>query len=136
MKAYQAIVTAILLPVAVMQSAERQELHGHVPRGVANSRVLGRVSRSERLSLAIGLPLRNQEALELLLQQLYDPASPNYHQYQKPEQFAAQFGPTEPDYQALIQFANRTAWWSLERIRTAPYWTCPVPSGISNGSSI
>ncbi len=106
MKAYHAIVTAILLPVAVMQAAERQVLHGHVPRGVANSRVLGRVSRSERLSLAIGLPLRNQEELELLLQQLYDPTSPNYHQYLKPEQFAAKFGPTEPYYQALIQFAE------------------------------
>jgi subtilase family serine protease len=106
MRAYHAIVTAILLPIAVMQAAERQVLHGHVPQAVANARVLGRVSRSERLNLAIGLPLRNQEGLELLLQQLYDPASPNYHQYQKPEEFAAQFGPTEHDYQALIRFAE------------------------------
>ena len=106
MKAYRAIVTAILLPIAVMQAAERQVLHGHVPLAVANARVLGRVSPSEHLNLAIGLPLRNQEGLDLLLQQLYDPASPNYHQYQKPEEFAAQFGPTEHDYQALIRFAE------------------------------
>jgi hypothetical protein len=106
MKAYHAIVTAILLPIAVMQAAERQVLHGHVPQAVANARVLGRVSQSERLNLAIGLPLRNQEGLELLLQQLYDPASPNYHQYQKPEEFAVRFGPTEHDYQALIRFAE------------------------------
>jgi hypothetical protein len=106
MKAYYAIVAAVLLPITVMQAAERQVLHGHVPQAVANARVLGRVPGSERLNLAIGLPLRNQEGLELLLQQLYDPASPNYHQYQKPEQFAAQFGPTEHDYQTLIQFAE------------------------------
>jgi hypothetical protein len=106
MKAYYAIVTAILLPIAVMQAAERQVLHGHVPQAVASARVLGQVSRSERLNLAIGLPLRNQDGLELLLQQLYDPASPNYHQYQTSERFTAQFGPTERDYQALIQFAE------------------------------
>ncbi len=81
MKSYYAIFTAILLLITVMQAAERQVLHGHVPRAVANARVLGRVPRSQRLNLAIGLPLRNPESLELLLQQLYDPASPNYHRY-------------------------------------------------------
>jgi subtilase family serine protease len=38
--------------------------------------------------------------------QLSDPASPNFGHYLSPEQFAAEFGPTEQDYQALIQFAH------------------------------
>jgi subtilase family serine protease len=58
------------------------------------------------LRLAIGLPLRNGQALTNLLQQLYDPASPLYHQYLKPEQFTASFGPEEKDYQALRRFAE------------------------------
>jgi subtilase family serine protease len=61
---------------------------------------------TQRLSLAIGLPLRNQEELDALLQQLYDPASPNFHHYLTPEQFTARFGPTENDYQLLMDFAK------------------------------
>jgi len=57
-----------------------------------------------QLQLAIGLPLRNADALETFLQQLSDPTSPHYHQFLTPEDFAAQFGPAEADYQALIGF--------------------------------
>ena len=41
----------------------------------------GNLPASQTLNLAIGLPLRNREALTNLLEQLYDPASPVYHQY-------------------------------------------------------
>jgi subtilase family serine protease len=58
------------------------------------------------MDLAIGLPLRNREALTTLLAQLYDPASTNFHRFLTPEQFTAQFGPTTNDYQALIAFAQ------------------------------
>jgi hypothetical protein len=58
------------------------------------------------LKLAIGLPLRDKEALEALLKQLSDPGSPNYRRYLTPEQFTARFAPTENDYQALIDFAK------------------------------
>jgi hypothetical protein len=67
---------------------------------------VGRLSGSTNLYLAIGLPLRNQEDLNKLLQQIYDPASPNYHRYLTPEQFTERFGPTEQDYQALIDFVK------------------------------
>ncbi len=67
---------------------------------------MNRLPATNRLNLAIGLPLRNQAALDKLLAEIYDPASTNYHHYLTPEQFAAQFGPTEQDYQALIHFAQ------------------------------
>ena len=41
-----------------------------------------------------------------LLRQIYDPASPNYQHYLTPEEFTAQFGPTEQDYQKVISFAQ------------------------------
>ena len=62
--------------------------------------------REQRLQLALGLPLRNQDELDALLPQLSDPASPNFHKYLLPEEFAARFGPSEEDYAALIQFAQ------------------------------
>jgi uncharacterized repeat protein (TIGR01451 family) len=67
---------------------------------------VGRLPASQQLNLAIGLPLRNQEALTNLLRQIYDPSSPNYRHYLTPEIFAAKFGPTEADYQAVISFAE------------------------------
>jgi subtilase family serine protease len=67
---------------------------------------MGRFPGTNRLNLAMGLPLRNEEALDNLLQQIYDPASPNFRQYLTPEQFTEMFGPTEQDYQAVIDFAK------------------------------
>jgi len=57
--------------------------------------------------LAIGLPLRNRAALTNLIEQLYNPASPKFHQYLTPEEFTEQFGPTKADYQKVIAFAQR-----------------------------
>ena len=81
-----------------------KQLHGHVPSVVSHLTALSRVNATNRLHLAIGLPLRNQDAVDSLLQQINDPASPNYHHYLTPEEFAAHFGPTEQDYQAVKDF--------------------------------
>lgn len=94
----------LLLPMASVQAAGTQLLHGHVPEAVAVSKALGPVPGSTRMRLAIGLPLRNQGELDNFLQQLADPASPNFRQYLTPAQFAERFGPSEEDYQALAGF--------------------------------
>jgi hypothetical protein len=94
------------LPLAG-SAAPRQKLSGHhVPAAVARLAPTGSLPGSQRLSLAIGLPLRNEQELDALLQQLYDPASPNYHRYLTPAEFTARFGPAENDYQALVDFAK------------------------------
>jgi subtilase family serine protease len=98
---------ALLMTAAPAEANELQVLSGHVPQAVASSRVLYELPAATRLNLAIGLPLRNQSELDSLLVQLSDPASPNFGHYLSAEQFAAEFGPTEQDYQALIQFAQQ-----------------------------
>ena len=92
----------------VASAAERQALHGHVPEAVARLHLqpIGRLPATNRLHLAIGLPLRNREPLANLLEQLYDPASTNYHHYLTPPEFAESFGPAQEDYQAVIAFAT------------------------------
>jgi subtilase family serine protease len=82
-------------------------LSGHVPAAVSQLTAEGSLPGTNRLSLAIGLPLRNTEALSNLLQQVYDPSSTNYHKYLTPDQFTARFGPTAQDYQSVIDFATR-----------------------------
>jgi uncharacterized repeat protein (TIGR01451 family) len=83
-----------------------QFLEGHVPKAASAARSVGKPRADLQMQLAIGLPLRNQDALSNLLAQLYDPASPRYHQYLTPEQFTAMFGPSEQDYEKLTAFAQ------------------------------
>jgi subtilase family serine protease len=94
---------------ASAQNTGRQFLKGHVPQVVERLHLqpVSRLSSEKRLNLAIGLPLHNQQTLDSLLQQIYDPASPNYRHYLTPERFTEQFGPTEQDYQKVIAFAKQ-----------------------------
>lgn len=84
-------------------------LRGHVPSIVARGQAksIGDVNSDKTLDLSIGLPLRNGSVLRNLLQQIYDPKSPNYHHYLSPQQFTEHFGPTEKDYQEVIEFARK-----------------------------
>ena len=99
-------VTLLFGPIRSSLAADRQFLHGHVPPVMARLQPLGRLPGTNCLNLAIGLPLRNGAELEELLRQLYDPASTNFHKYLLPVEFAARFGPTEQDYQAVQDFAR------------------------------
>jgi len=92
--------------VLSVPAVELQTLRGHVPPVLKSLTSDGRLPATNRLSLTIGLPLRDGAALSNLLKQIYDPASPNYRHYLTPAQFAEKFGPTEQDYQTLIAFAK------------------------------
>ena len=86
--------------------AAMKSLHGHVPAAVAHMTSIGNLSGNTNLQLAIGLPLRNQQDLNSLLQRMYDPNSPDYHHYLSSDEFTTQFGPSEQDYQAVKEFAR------------------------------
>ena len=86
-------------------AAERQYLHGHRSAKMAAAPFDSEVSGEKIFQLAIGLPLRNQDQLKTLLQDLYDPRSPRYRHYLTTEQFTESFGPTEQDYQAVVNYA-------------------------------
>lgn len=84
-----------------------KQLRGNVvPAAVAKLKPNGELSPDKSLRLAIGLPLRNTEALTNLMEQLYDPSSTNYHRFLTPEQFTQLFGPTERDYAMVKNFAR------------------------------
>ena len=95
----------------------RHFLHGHVPAVVAGLRATGFLPATNELQLAIGLPLRNEAALDSLIHELYNPGSRQFHRYLTPEEFTAQFGPSAADYQAVIAFALTNG---LRVIKTYP----------------
>ena len=101
-----ACVVLLMLSLFPSLAVERQILSGHVPLVTIGREPLRRMQGSNRLNLAIGLPLRNQDELDTLLERLYDPASPQYRHYLTPGQFAERFGPTQEDDQALRVWAE------------------------------
>ena len=96
------------------RAAERQVVKAQLPSG-ARTKPIGRLAGTKQLEVVLALPLRNREALTNLLEQLYDPASSNYHRYLTPGQFVERFGPTEHDYQALSAFAKANGFTVGER---------------------
>jgi hypothetical protein len=70
---------AILCLTLPGRAAPLRTLDGHVPEVVKHLRPLGQLPATKQLRLTLELPLRDQAALGALLQRLYDPASPDYH---------------------------------------------------------
>jgi len=100
-----ALICTLYIFSAKASWAQRHELGTRVaaPR---EARVIGPLSASQRLNLALTLTLRNPQQLKTLRQQLYDPTSPNYRHFLTVEQFTDRFGPTVDDYQKAIDFAT------------------------------
>ncbi len=66
--------------------------------------MLQAASPGQQLNLSIGLQPRNADALNSLLASLYDPQSPQYHQYLTPDQFEATFAPTPDAAQQVVSY--------------------------------
>jgi subtilase family serine protease len=90
------------------QAQSLPPLTHHVRDVTANGQAqsVGRLPATQPMRLVLVLPLRNQAALDKLLQDLYDPSSPNYHQFLTVEEFTAMFGPSQEDYEAVQSFAE------------------------------
>ncbi len=97
---------SILLTFSPALAAGRQQLHGHMLEITKTAPMVGHLKGTSQLHLAIGLPLRNQETLQYLLKEIYDPNNPNYRHFLTPEKFTEMFGPLDSDYQKLIAFAR------------------------------
>lgn len=83
----------------------RMALVGDLPDVSARLQPVGRMPAKPTLRLAISLPLADTAGLAELIQQMYDPASPEFRHYLTPEQFTARFGPSREAYQTVKQFA-------------------------------
>ncbi len=111
-----AAVTVSFFVAAPVRAQQRQTL-GTAIAAPAGSQITGRLPGAQPLRLALTLSLRNEAQLDTLLNQLSDPASPNYHQFLSVEEFTAQFGPTADDYAKVIAFVQS---YGLTVTNTAP----------------
>jgi uncharacterized repeat protein (TIGR01451 family) len=102
-----AVLALVLFP-RIAAAQETKILHNHIPAAISklNLRSTGQLAPDSSLHLAISLPLRNEQGLDDLLHQIYDPSSPNYRHFLTPDQFSAQFGPSVQDYEMVMNFAK------------------------------
>ena len=105
------VFVAVVLLLSLSQPSVAQQrtlLTRHVREAVLNGQapIVGHLPANQSLCLVLALPLRNQAELDSFLDDLYDPSSPSYHQFLTVEQFTARFGPTQQDYDSVIQFAK------------------------------
>ena len=82
-----------------------QTLTGHKPLELATSILKNHASMY--LNAQIIMPLANQSQLSNFLQDVYNPKSPNFHQFLTPTQFAQQFSPSIIDVTQVQGFLNK-----------------------------
>ncbi len=62
-----------------------------------DTQLLGPEDQSKQINVTYWLKQHNKAALDELVRQMYDPASPNYHHWLTPSQYQARFAPTAAD---------------------------------------
>jgi len=99
----------ILIPICIL--AILMYIHTHpdgtkprLARMLARAEMLGPMAQEKIITVTIGLPLRNEDALNLLLKQLSDPSSPLFRHYPTIDEAIERFCPTRDDYDRLIGF--------------------------------
>jgi subtilase family serine protease len=109
----------------------RQQLRGHVPDVVYKLKPVGPLAESTPIDAVIALPAQNAELRTALLRDIYDPASPRFHQYLSPRQYIETFDPTEASYQSLLDFAKAN---QLTVVSTAPrkFLHVTAPAAVIN----
>ncbi len=65
-----------------------------------------RMPANQVMQLDVVLPLSDRPGLQSFLKTLYDPASPSYRHYLSVAEFTARFGPTQAQYDAVVDFAK------------------------------
>lgn len=99
-----ALVVSLAAGSAHAQNVLTRQTRAAVQDGTA--RLVGHMPANEMMHLVLVLPLRNQDGLNQFLNDVYDPASPNYRHFLTLDEFTQRFGPTQERYDALAQFAR------------------------------
>jgi subtilase family serine protease len=101
-------ILALVSVASTMSHAQTRLLTRHVREVTMNGQaaLVGHLPATQSMRLVLVLPLRNQEALNNSLKELYDPSSASFHHFLTVEGFTEKFGPTQADYAAVISWAK------------------------------
>ncbi|HUO27854.1 MAG TPA: DUF2341 domain-containing protein, partial [Bryobacteraceae bacterium] len=69
------------------------------------AQLLNRLPATQSLRIDVVLPPRDPAGLDEFLREVYDSSSPSYHHFLTVPEFTARFGPSQGDYDAVVQYA-------------------------------
>jgi subtilase family serine protease len=97
---------ALLLGTGAAHAEARAPLAGKLPQPIAahSAVYVGAPAADTALHVVVSLPLRNEAALDALLRDIYNPASPHFRHYLSVAEYTDRFGPTAADYEAAARF--------------------------------
>ena len=101
------LIAASFLAIRVVVRADQNQrvtLSGQAVPLIQQAQLMQAVDPNQQLNLSIGLQLRNPADLDSLLSAIYDPQSPQYHQYLTPDQFNQLFAPAPDQVQQVVSF--------------------------------
>ena len=94
---------SILTVRAQAQSMMTRQVREAVTSGEAQ--LVGRLASGQMMNLNLVLPLSDPAGLKSFLSDVYDPSSASFHKFLTPKEFTAKFGPSQAQYDAVVQFA-------------------------------
>ncbi len=99
---------AFVWGATVVSQAQQPVLTRHVRDVVRDGQapLLGHLPATQSMRLVLVLPHRNQAGLEDFLKDVYDPNSASYRKFLTVDEFTARFGPSQEDYDSVIEFAK------------------------------
>ncbi len=78
-----------------IESHAMKPLLGHIPQAVQGLADIGKLDEQQVLPVTIALHLNNEAELDARIADMYNPASPSFHQFLTTEQFNARYAPTD-----------------------------------------
>lgn len=101
---------AIALAFGATTAAQAAQVYTHHVRDVVSqgtAQQVGSLPASKIMSLNVVLPVRDQAGLDQFVADVTNPASPQYRHYVTPQEFTARFGPTQNDYDTVVQYLKK-----------------------------
>ncbi|WP_233840452.1 S53 family serine peptidase [Dyella sp. 2HG41-7] len=101
---------AIALAFGATTAAQAAQVYTHHVRDVVShqtAQLTGSLPASTPMQLDVVLPLRDKAGLDAFIADVTNPASANYQHYLTPQEFTARFGPTQNDYDTVVQYLTR-----------------------------
>src|SRR5690242_19822789 len=101
---------AIAMAFGASAAANAAQVYTHHVREAVDSHVAQQISRlatDKLMSLDVVLPIRDEAGLDTFVAEVTDPSNANYQHYLTPQEFTARFGPTQNDYDTVVQYLTR-----------------------------
>jgi subtilase family serine protease len=101
---------ALAIAFGAAATANAAQVYTHHVRDVVHGNVAQQVrslAATKLMSLDVVLPVRDEAGLDTFVAEVTDPDSANYQHYLTPQEFTARFGPTQNDYDTVVQYLTR-----------------------------